>query len=89
MKAIAAQFSLPLTRHYGRITGNSRKYPAFLAATTKAEEEYGKQPLDSTTVQDYDQKLDATLNDLQDKVKRQDDDLQVCPETEISQEEEH
>lgn len=35
LKAIAAQFSLPLIRHYGGITGNSRKDSAFLAATTE------------------------------------------------------
>ena len=56
------------------------KIQHFSQQRQKAEEEYVKQPLDSTTVQDYDQKLDATLKDLQDKVKRQDDDLQVCPE---------
>ena len=56
------------------------KIQRFSQQRQKAEEEYGKQPLESTTVQDYDQKLDATLKDLQDKVKRQDDDLQVCPE---------
>lgn len=56
------------------------KIQHFSQQRQKAEEEYGKQSLDSTTVQDYDQKLDTTLKNLQDKVKRQDDDLQVCPE---------
>lgn len=55
------------------------KIQRFSQQRQKAEEEYGKQPLDSTTVQDYDQKLDETLKDLQDKLKHQDDDLQVCP----------
>ena len=57
------------------------KIQRFSQQRQKAEEEYGKQALESTTVQDYDEKLDATLKDLQDKVKHQDDDLQkVCPE---------
>lgn len=69
------------------------KIQRFSQQRQKAEEEYGKQPLDSTTVQDYDQKLDETLKGLQDKLKHQDEDLQVCPEkkkmkeTEVQEEE--
>lgn len=56
------------------------KIQRFSQQRQKAEEEYGKQPLDSTTVQNYDQKLDETLKGLQDKLKHQGEDLQVCPE---------
>jgi len=40
-------------------------------------EEYDQQQLDQTAIQEYNQKLDATLKELQNQVERQDGELKV------------
>lgn len=40
------------------------------------EDEYSQQPISPTAIQDYNRKLDETLRELQDHVKRQEDALQ-------------
>ncbi|KAI9926736.1 hypothetical protein ASPWEDRAFT_177253 [Aspergillus wentii DTO 134E9] len=48
----------------------------FAEKRQKAEDEYQQQPLSSNAFQTYNRKLDDTLKELQDRVKRQEDDLQ-------------
>lgn len=46
----------------------------------RAEDEYGSQPLSPAALHSYSQALDETLRELQEQVKRQEDELQkVCP----------
>lgn len=57
------------------------KIQQFSQRRQKAEDEYDQQQLDKAAIQEFNQKLDATLKELQDQVKRQDDELQkVCLE---------
>lgn len=48
---------------------------AFAAKRQKAEAEYDNQPLSSGTLQSHNRRLDETLRELQDQVKRQEDEL--------------
>lgn len=51
----------------------------FSQSRQKAEEEYEQQPLESAARREYNDRLDLALKDLQEKVQRQDDDIQkVC-----------
>lgn len=53
------------------------KIQHFSERRQKAEDEFYQQQLDHTSIQDYNQKLDVTLKELQDQVKHQDDELKV------------
>lgn len=53
------------------------KIQHFSERRQKAQDEYGQQQLEETSIQEYNQKLDATLKELQDQVKGQDDELKV------------
>lgn len=51
----------------------------FSQSRQKTEEEYEQQPLESAARREYNDKLDLALKDLQERVQRQDDDIQkVC-----------
>ena len=53
------------------------KIQHFSERRQKAEDEYDQQQLDQTSIQEYNQKLDAALKELQDQAKLQDDELKV------------
>lgn len=51
----------------------------FSQGRQKAEEEYEQHPLDAAARREYNEKLGLAVKDLQEKVQRQDDDIQkVC-----------
>jgi hypothetical protein len=55
------------------------KIRAFVTRGRDAEEEYNRNPLTSDAVQQYNRKVDDTIQSLQEHVKRQEDALrQVC-----------
>lgn len=51
------------------------KIQHFTEKRRKVEETHEQQPLSSATIQAYNRKLDETLRELQDRVKRQEDEL--------------
>lgn len=51
------------------------KIKAFAEKRQKSEADYDKQPLSSNSLQSYNRRLDETLRELQDQVKRQEDEL--------------
>lgn len=56
------------------------KIRAFVTRGRDAEEEYNRSPLSSDAVQQYNKRLDDTIQSLQEHVKRQEDALRkVCP----------
>lgn len=62
------------------------KIQQFSQQRQKTEEEYGQQPLDSAATQEYNDKLDSIVRDLQNQIHLQDDDIQkVCPTLRIKQ----
>lgn len=56
--------------------GTADRIQNFAAQRQKAEEEYNTQPLSPATLQSYNRRLDETVRDLQEQVKRQEEELQ-------------
>lgn len=55
------------------------KIRQFSQSRRKTEEKYDQQPLESEARREYNDKLNLALKDLQERVQRQDDDIQkVC-----------
>jgi hypothetical protein len=55
------------------------KIQRFAERRGKVEEAYDDQPISSAAIQAYNRKLDDTLRELQEQVRRQEDDLRtVC-----------
>ncbi|ODM15074.1 hypothetical protein SI65_09570 [Aspergillus cristatus] len=57
------------------------KIQHFSERRQKAEEEYDQQQFDQTAIQEFNQKLDATLKELQNQVERQDGELERISNT--------
>jgi hypothetical protein len=53
------------------------KIQSFAKSRQKADGFYYQQQIDSSDIQSYERKLDDTLRELQDRVKRQEEDIRI------------
>lgn len=61
-----------------------KKVQQFVNNRQDAEAEYAKEPLSTTTLQAYTRRLDATLQSLQEQVRRQEEELRKVLPTHLS-----